>query len=202
MIDQRRDIDVSGLPDEGVGPQSGAWWGTLGFMVAEGTTLALCAASYLYLMRNYDVWPPRPFGSPELLVPTLSLLALLASLVPARMLDRAAHREDAAAVTRLLVAGVAVEAGLLALRALEIHALDVRWDDNSYGSIVWWTIGLHTTLLAADLAETSAFAAIFLRGRIEKKHFGDAADVAFYWHFVVLAWIPLYVLLYLSPRLF
>ena len=200
-MERPHDLDVSELPDEGFGPASGPWWGTLGFMVAEGTTLALCAGSYLYLLRRYEGWPPPGTPRPDLLLPTISVLWLVATLLPAWLLNRAAHREDTAAVTRLLLVGVMVEIIAIALRVQEFNALNVRWDANSYGSIVWWTLGIHTTLLLADLAETGVFAAMFVSGRIEKKHYADAADVAFYWRFVVLAWVPLYVLLFLGPRL-
>lgn len=197
---KHRTVDVSGLPEAAFGPRSGPWWGTLGFMAAEGTTLALCAASYLYLSRHYDNWAPAGLAAPDLLVPTLSMLWLVASLVPAWFLNRAAHRKDTSAVKWLLVVSVGIELVALTLRAMEFGALNVRWDTNSYGSIVWWTLGIHTTLLAADLAETGTFAAIFLAGRVEEKHYSDAADVAFYWRFVAISWIPLYALLYLSPR--
>jgi cytochrome c oxidase subunit III len=197
----RLDVDVSELPEEGFGPKSAPWWGTLGFMLAEATTLALCAASYLYLARRYTSWPPAGLPAPDILIPTISAAWLVASLVPARLLAHAARRHDRRAVTIMLVVGVVVEAIAIVLRAFEFDALGVRWDTNSYGSIVWWTLGLHTTLLAADFAETAVFAAIFLSGRVEPKHYSDADDVAFYWYFVALGWIPLYVLLYLSPRL-
>lgn len=201
MTEPQTTLDVSGLPEEGFGPRSGPWWGTLGFMAAEGTTLAICAASYLYLSRHYGEWPPAGLAAPDLVLPTVSLLWLLASLIPAHLLSRAAHRMDVRAVKWLLVLGVLVELVAVGLRMFEFGAVNVQWDTNSYGSILWWTLGVHTALLLADLAETGVFAAIFLGGHVEKKHFADAADVAMYWHFVVLAWVPLYFLIYLSPRL-
>ena len=201
-MSEPRTLDVSGLPVEGFGPRSGPWWGTLAFMAAEGTTLALCAASYLYLSRHYTDWPPAGLAPPDLLVPTISVLWLIACLIPAFFLGRAAKRNDAPAVKKLLLASVLIELVAVALRAMELAALNVRWDTNSYGSIVWWTIGIHTTLLLADVAETGTFAAIFATGRAQDKHFADADDVAIYWRFVVLSWIPLYALLYLSPHVF
>jgi len=42
-----RTIDVSQLPGEGFGPASPAWWGTIGFMLIEGSTMLLCAGGYL-----------------------------------------------------------------------------------------------------------------------------------------------------------
>lgn len=201
-MNTERTLDVSELPGEGFGPRSTAWWGTLGFMAAEGASLLLCAATYIYLSKNFDAWPPAGASPPDLVLPTAVLLLLLASLIPATWLGRAAHRKDTRAVTRLLVLGLGIEVVLLGLRAFEFDAVHVRWETDAYGSIVWYTLGFHTLLLATDVAETAVFAAIFLRGRVEEKHYSDVADVAFYWRFVVLAWVPLYLLLYLSPRIF
>ena len=194
-------IDISTLPREGFGSASTPWWGTLGFIAAEGGTLLLCAGTYLYLARNFDEWPPAGLGNPDLFLPTLSLLLLVASIVPARWLSHAARRMNLRAVTRLLVLAVGIEVVLVTLRAFEFAAVNVRWDTNAYGSAVWFTLGIHSLLLLTDLFETAVFALIFLTGRAEEKHFTDAADVALYWHFVALSWVPLYALIYLSPRL-
>jgi cytochrome c oxidase subunit III len=35
---------------------------------------------------------------------------------------------------------------------------------------------------------------------VEEKHFSDVADMVFYWLFMVLAWMPLYVLCFWVPR--
>ena len=34
------------------------------------------------------------------------------------------------------------------------------------------------------------------------KRFVDVSENAFYWYFVVLAWLPIYAVVYLVPRLF
>jgi heme/copper-type cytochrome/quinol oxidase subunit 3 len=36
---------------------------------------------------------------------------------------------------------------------------------------------------------------------VNAKRFSDVSDNAFYWYFVVGAWVPLYALLYGAPRL-
>ena len=43
------------------------WWGTLGFMVIEGWTLALLAAMYFYIRQNFLTWPPLRTPLPSLL---------------------------------------------------------------------------------------------------------------------------------------
>ena len=37
-------------------------------------------------------------------------------------------------------------------------------------------------------------------GPIEEKRFVDVEENAVYWYFVVLAWLPIYALLYIAPR--
>ena len=200
-MSDRTTFDVSHLPENGFGTPSTPWWGTLGFIVGEGFSLLVCAASYLYIAKNFQEWPPGGQTNPDLLIPTIGLALLLASLIPGHWLGQAARRMDPSAVTRLLVLGTAVELVLVVLRLFEFQAVHVRWDTNAYGSAVWFILGFHTLLLLTDLFETGVFAAIFASGRAETKHFTDAADVAFYWQFVVFSWIPLYLLLYWSPRI-
>ena len=195
-----RTLDASGLPETGFGTASPVWWGTLGFMCIEGTSLALCAATYLYLSRRVDSWPPAGTSLPDLVAPTVFLILALASVLLAAGIERSAKRKDERALRRLLLYGVAAETILLAVRAFEFYAINTRWDTTAYGSIVWVTLGFHTTLLLFDLLETGGFALLFHRGPVEDKHFADAADTATYWYFVVIAWIPLYALLYLYPR--
>ena len=90
---------------------------------------------------------------------------------------------------------------MVGLRVWELtRSLNVRWDANAYGSVQWLIVGSHGTLLAIQLIEVVGMAGIFWLGPVEKKHFSDAADIAFYWIFIVVAWIPLYVLCYLLPH--
>jgi heme/copper-type cytochrome/quinol oxidase subunit 3 len=202
VIRHPRSVDASALPTEGFGVASPTWWGTLGFMVIEGSTLVLCATAYTYLSRRSPLWPPSGTALPGLLIGTVVVAGLLASLVPAVLLHRAAKRMDRGAVLRMLLIGTVVEAILVILRAYELHALPVRWDGSAYGSAVWFTLGAHSTLLALDFCETLVFGVLLLVGPVAKRHFADVADSAMYWFFIVLTWVPLYFMLYVSPRLF
>ena len=197
----RHVLDVSGLERHGFGTRATSWWATLGFMVIEGMTLAICAAAYLYLTRRFQSWPPLRTPPPDLLIPTISFVALLGSVPIARWVARAARAYDLPAVRTALTISALVGVVLLTLRALEFTALNTRWDNDAYGSIVWITIGFHTTLLLVDFLESFIIMLIFWLGPVEKKHFSDADDDAFYWHFMVGGWIPLYFLLYIYPRI-
>src|SRR4051812_10247075 len=90
----RPEIDVSRLPTVSFGSSDIAWWGTAGFMLIEGFTLALCAASLLYLRQNFAAWPPLGTPKPDRLIPAINMGLMLVSNIPAWLTDRAARRMD------------------------------------------------------------------------------------------------------------
>lgn len=201
MSRQRPTLDVSGLPRVTFGSHSLNWWATLGFMVIEGMTMAVAIAAYFYLRKNEPVWPPAPAPPPQLLVPTIGLLLLLALIIPMAAADRAAHREDLTGIRLWLAVTVGLTVAAVGVRLLEFGALETRWDAHAYGSIVWTVLGLHTALLLIDLLETAVLLALFLKGPVERKHLADVSDAGFYQYFLSLSYIPIYAVLFLSPRL-
>ena len=196
----RRTLDVSGLPEVVFGAKDINWWGTLGFMVIEGTTLAVVSAVYLYLRQNFAAWPPEHVALPDVVVPTVTTILLLVQMVPMWLAGKAARRRDFGATGRWLLAATLLGLVTLVARGFEFDALNVRWDRNAYGSAAWGVLGFHSTLLLVDVAETGVMAALFLVGRAEEKHLSDASDAAFYQYFLSLVYVPLWVLLFLSPR--
>jgi heme/copper-type cytochrome/quinol oxidase subunit 3 len=197
---RRGGIDASVLPTSAFGTKNVTWWGTVAFMVVEGATILLCLATYIYLRRNFDAYPPAGVAQPGMLVPAISLLVMLASLPLVKHADTAAKQHDRGKVVRTLAALLVFEVVILVLRAFELDALNVRWDTNAYGSAVWFTLGFHTTLLLIDFSESLLIFLIFALHKHEPKHWPDVSDDVFYWMFVVLAWIPVYLLIILAPQ--
>lgn len=195
------DVDATRLPTTVFNHRSLAWWGTLGFMVIEGTTLFIAVVAYFYLSRNFPTWPPEHTARPSVLWPTVQVLLLLASLIPTRLAERAAYRIDLPKLRQWFLVILLFEVAAVFIRWQEFLSLNVRWDSNAYGSAAWTLVGLHSTLLLADLFETAVLTAILFSQRLQDRHFSDATDVTFYWYFLVATWIPLYVIVYLSPRL-
>lgn len=197
---ERRVLDVSGLPRVIFGHRSLLWWGTLGFMVIEGFTLALMVASYFYLRTNEFAWPPGRTRPPELLIPTINTILLVLVIVPMYLAGKAAKRFDRRGVALWLVVATALTLVVNVLRWWELLALNVRWDAHAYASAAWGVVVLHTTLIVVDFFETGTIAALFLSGRAMRKHYPDAADAAFYQYFISLIWVPLYLIIYWGPR--
>lgn len=198
---QRVVLDVSHLPMHGLGTASLTWWGTLGFILIEGTGFALTIAIYLYLMSIAPHWPINS-PPPDLLPGTILTVLLLVSVVPNVMVAAWARKQDLRRVKIGLVVMSVLGILPLIVRIFEFPALRIKWDDNAYGSVAWVLLGLHTTHILTDLADTLVLTALmFTRHADNPRRYGDVQDNAMYWNFVVIAWIPIYACLYWLPRL-
>jgi heme/copper-type cytochrome/quinol oxidase subunit 3 len=200
-VKERVVTDLSRLPLHGMGSASMTWWGTLAFMLIEGTGFALAIAVYLYLMSVAATWPIDA-ARPDLLPGTIVTLLLLVSLVPNYLVARWGEQQNLSKVKAGLVVMSILGIAPLIVRMFEFKALNVSWDSNAYGSIVWTLLGLHATHIITDLADTLVLAALmFTRHGNNLRRFGDVQDNAMYWNFVVVAWLPIYFCIYWIPRL-
>lgn len=194
--------DLADLPSVVFGSRSLMWWATLGFMVIEGWTLALLVTSYFYLRQNYEAWPPLRTPYPSLLVPTINLALMLLSCVPAFLAARRARQLDMSGVKRWLVVLSLFSVAILVLRWWELWAINTRWDTNAYGSAAWTIVGTHATLLLLDVADTLGLTMLFFIRQLPAKSYSDTNDNSFYWYFTVGIWVPIYLIVYVGPRIF
>lgn len=194
-------LDLGKLPLHGMGTQSATWWGTLAFMLIEGTGFALSIAVYLYLMGLATTWPINA-PPPDVLPGTLVTLILLVSLVPNILISRWAEQQDLRKVRIGLIVMSILGIAPLIVRIFEFPALRISWDTNAYGSVVWLLLGLHTTHIITDLADTLVLGVLmFTRHAQNARRFGDVQDNAMYWNFVVAAWLPIYGCIYWLARI-
>jgi cytochrome c oxidase subunit I+III len=200
MSARERFLDVSGLPSYKFGHHSLMWWGTMGLIAIEGSVFAMAIGVYVYFLTLAKSWPldARP---PELFWGTLNLAILLASILPNHWTKQAAERGDERKIRIGLVVCLLFGIALLIIRAFEFPALNTRWDSNAYGSAVWVLMGLHTTHLLTDVYDTGVLAALFFGGPVEGKRHVDVSENGLYWYFVVYTWIPVYLVVYVIPRI-
>jgi heme/copper-type cytochrome/quinol oxidase subunit 3 len=198
----RAEANVAALPTVTFGPRSLMWWGTLGFMVIEGWTLALLVVSYLYLRQNYEAWPPLRTPHPSLLIPTINLVLMFVSVVPMYLAAVAAKKLDEPGVKRWLVISSIIATPIAVLRWWELWAINVRWDTNAYGSAAWVIVGFHTSLLLLDVIDTWGLTLFYFLKQLPLKAFSDTTDNTFYWYFTIGIWIPIYLIVYVGPRFF
>ena len=193
--------DLAALPESASGPTSTVWWGNVGFMLIEGTVFALAGGTYLYLQSQSPAWPPPGNARPDLLWSAIFTMALLLSELPNRFVSHFTKTKNAAAVRRGVALMTIFGFVLMVLRGIELSHLNVGWDRNAYGSVVWLLMILHTSHVVTDLGDTAVQAVWLYTHEIGDNQFADVQDNCNYWTFVVLAWPPIYALIYWAPRL-
>jgi cytochrome c oxidase subunit III len=195
----RGNVDVSALPDSQFGHKGLIWWGTVGFMVIEGSMFIVAFVTYFYLRLKVDQWPPS-LPNPAITFGTINLIVLLASCVPNQFAKWAAERCDINGVRLWLSVLCVVGVASTILRAFEYPQLNCRWDDNAYASIVWVLLSMHTMHLATDTADSIVLLAMAFRKEPTRKRFVDFSENALYWYFIVFSFVPVYLTIYLGAR--
>jgi heme/copper-type cytochrome/quinol oxidase subunit 3 len=200
MNGRTADVDVAALPDHAFGHHGLIWWGTVSFMVIEGTMFVTVLVTYYYLRLRVPFWPPG-VPEPSLTWGTLNTLILVISCIPNHFAKVAAEKYDLAGVRWWMVLAMVSGAAFLVVRGFEFAALGVAWDSNAYGSVVWVLMGLHTTHLATDFLDSGVLTVLmFTRHGRELRRFADISENGLYWYFVVASWIPIYLTVYFAPR--
>jgi cytochrome c oxidase subunit I+III len=198
----KHDIDVGQLPDYSFDSRSPLWWGIVGLITIEGTVVATLIASFFYLQDNHAVWPPSGSTPPDLLLPTISTIVLMLSMVPIYLTDKCFKKGNAKPLKTLPIISIVLALVFLGIKAYEYaYHVDFRWDSHAYGSIVWLMIGFHSTHVIAVILKT--IVVIWLARR---HYFTPDKRIAvtvngLYWYFVAAAWIPLFLTIYLGSRI-
>ena len=192
-------LNVRKLPNYGHGSRSSQWWGIMGFCAAEGIGFVLAFGAYFYLVFINGVWPlsSKP---PDIYTSTFHTVLMLVSLWPNYLARKYSEREDLRKVRRYLVIMSVLGVALLGLRTVEIALLHTKWDHNAYGSIVWLLVGFHTLHLLTDVVDTLVLTVLMFTRHGHGRRFNNIGQNCDYWTFVVAAWIPLYVIVFLFPR--
>jgi cytochrome c oxidase subunit III len=192
-------LDASEMPSYAFGNRSLFWWATMGVIAIEGTVFVMMLVTYFYLRSRAEMWP-LGVQPPELMWGTINTVIMLLSVIPNHWAKRAAKRHDLAATRFALVLALALAAAFLIVRIFEFMTLNCRWYTNAYGSAVWTLLGLHTTHLVTDFLDSTVLAVLLFTGPFEGKRFVDVFENALYWDFVVVAWLPIYAVIYWAPR--
>lgn len=192
-------LDVSTLPEYGFGHRSLLWWGTAAMMIIEGMVFAMVIMSYVYLKGRSPHWPPSG-PSPDVFWGTLNTLVLLVSALPNQLTKKAAERFDLGRVRLWLAVCLAFALAFNVIRFIEFQHLNVRWDSNAYGSVVWVLVGFHTVHVLTDFLDSIVLAAVIFFGPVDEHRFVDVSENALYWYFVVLTWLPIYAVVYFGSR--
>lgn len=191
--------DLAGLRDFNFGPTSLGWWAVVGFMLIEGMGFVLAIGAYYFLVPFERSWPPTA-PVPPLPWATAFLVVGLLSELPNVWINRVAHRFDLKGVQWLLTLMSLLGLVLVVIRGFEIAAMNVRWDQNAYGSIVWALLLLHTVHISTDVFDSIVLTVYVWTKKVDGRKFTDVSDNALYWHFIIWSWVLIYLVIYWTPR--
>jgi cytochrome c oxidase subunit III len=177
------------------------WWGMIMLVLIESVVFASLISTYFYLRYNSLTWPQGPIEPPDLLLPTINAFILFASSIPMAIADRAIKRGDVAKLKIGLVICFVMGTVFLVLKYIEYSGLNYDWASNAYGSIVWTITGFHSAHVASLLIKTAVVGVLAFQGYFNERRNAGVEANGLYWHFVVAVWVPLYLTLYIAPRL-
>jgi cytochrome c oxidase subunit III len=195
-------LDVSRLPVFASGSRALLWWGMFLLVVIETMVFATFISSYYYLRFHAPHWPPAGESLPQIVLPTINTLVLLASSVAVFYADSGISRHgDVKRLKTGMAIAVLLSLVFLALKILEYSAVGYFWDTHAYGTIVWTIVVFHSAHVASVTLKGSVVLVLAFRGHFTRyRHLGVQIN-GIYWHFVVLIWIPLYITIYITPRI-
>src|SRR4029453_7368339 len=111
-------IDVSPLPKFAFGHKGLVWWGTVGFMVIEGSMFVMALIVYFYLRLKVEEWPPN-VANPGISFATMNLVLILLSCIPNALAKKAAESFNLSAVRLWLVVLTVIGVAAVILRGFE-----------------------------------------------------------------------------------
>lgn len=196
-----RRVEVGHLSPYSVSSQAPLFWGMIGVITIEGMILSCLVATYFFMRMGQPEWPPDGIKEPDLLLPTIGTVILLASSIPVHWGDKAIVHGNQERLWKGMVLGTVLAIVFLSIKAVEYSGLEYRWDSHAYGSIVWGISSFHALHVIALVLKTSVVSTLSWRGYFNRERRMGVVVNGIYWHFVVVAWIPLYLVLYWAPRL-
>lgn len=194
-------IDVSHLPPYDISSQAPLWWGQLLLAVIEGTMFCILMAAYFYVRLRMDVWPPPGDQYPHKLLATIGLIPLLLSCIGTYWASEAAKKDDRGGMIKGLLLNLLLAIVFFVIRVLDWYSLNFSYKADAFGTYMWTFLAVHSYDYAGDVIFTLVLLLLVLIGRHGPRvRLGVHVD-SVVWYFLVIIWIPLYVIVYWGPTI-
>lgn len=196
-----RTLDVSELPTWEISSRAPLWLGQFVMCLIEGALFLTLIAIYFYARLSVDVWPPPGILPLGLTLPSLALIPLILSAGGSYIASEGAKKNSGFRMILGLALNLLMAAIFLGLRFLEWRSFNFTWQSDIHGTLVWSILFLHTFDMIADLLMTFVLLSIVALGKEgPRQRLGVHVDSVI-WYFLVLIWIPYYIVIYWGPRM-
>jgi cytochrome c oxidase subunit III len=180
------------------------WWGMIFFISSEALIFANLIAAYLYLEIRVSDWRLPSGEHLDWRYPLFNTFILLASSIPIRLAGAGIAKGNKRNLVIGLACTIFLGAFFLGGQIVEYIGLareGFSLQKNTFGSAFFTLTGFHGLHVTVGLIFLTICFIRALRGDFtEKKHFAVEAG-EMYWHFVDVAWICVFAVVYLLPFL-
>jgi heme/copper-type cytochrome/quinol oxidase subunit 3 len=194
-------LPVSAVVKKEKGQYPPMYYGMVFLALVEAAEMFGTIVTYFYLRSGTNDWPPGDLPLPQLLLPTIGTLLLLASVIPSKLEDKAIKKNDIRMVIIYMLITVVLQAAFIGVFWYHLHSLTFKWDDNAYASIYWISIILTLIFTGGTVFEGIYIIIQAFRGQYDKdRHWAlDADGVSNY--VGAAQWILIYLTVFISPYL-
>ncbi|MDX6424171.1 MAG: cytochrome c oxidase subunit, partial [Gaiellaceae bacterium] len=185
----------------GEGHRTAVQFGVAAGLVALSAFFGEAIASYWYLAGKHAAWPiPGTDARPVLagLLASVPILTVAPILVLAR---RAVRRDEARRAARLLGGAGSLVVLALAVLVVDQRGLDYSWSTNATGSVEWMLTGFWSLAAIALIVVAAVTAVDASRGFFNSARHDGVTAAVWYGCFVVALWLPIFLTVYVGPRL-
>lgn len=181
------------------------WWGILGLIAIEVTVVVGFLVSFFYLWivnvaEDRMGWPPSGTELPPLLYPSINTILLIICSVSMYYGGIVVQRGQNWRFVWAAVVCCGAGAVTAWLRWLQFYELPFSWKENAFASFVWVLTGFHLMHVTSAVLGTAVIGWFAAKGfYTEQRRIAVQVDTM-YWYFVTGIWIPIYVVLYWTPK--
>lgn len=189
------------LPVGSDGIRSGGWWGVMALIVTEGSLFGYLLFTYFYLASQTEQhWPPE--GLPDLVIPGLNTLILLASSVFVRASEFYTQRRQLSWSLASMALGLSLGVCFVVIQLNEWSKKTYDMTSNLYGSLYFTITGFHMLHVIVGLIILLMLLIWMALGYFDHRRYAAVTIGGLYWHFVDVVWLFVFTTLYLLPYLY
>jgi heme/copper-type cytochrome/quinol oxidase subunit 3 len=165
----------------------------------EAVLFASLVASYFYLRFNSPGWPQDGLERPELALPIIGTILLVASSFVMSWGEGGIRKGNVGRLRTGLAGAFILGAVFLGVQLFEYTRTPFRPSDNVYASLFFAITGIHALHVTLGLLMNAFTQVRAGLGHFDAAHYQTVENIALYWHFVDLVWLVIFASLYLSP---
>jgi cytochrome c oxidase subunit 3 len=175
--------------------------GMLIFLASWAMMFAACFYSYTNLRIAGGGWPPDGMPALPLKLPAANTLVMALSSLTLHRGVQAIRRGDSSKLTRYLIGTLALGGLFFALQVILWQSMmtqNLTHQTGAYGSAFYFMTGFHALHVLVGLGMLAAQLPKAVRGKLSADSHHGLKLVAMFWHFVDLAWLATFVMVFLG----